>query len=57
MRKRNVQLKFFLSSEEVKFLKQENAGGEIRNRSAYLRKMALDGYIISMDFSELQRVH
>lgn len=27
----------------------------IRNKSAYLRKMALDGYIIRINFTELQK--
>lgn len=55
MRERNVQLKFFLSSEETTFLKQKMQEAGIRNKSAYLRKMALDGYIIHIDFTELQK--
>lgn len=55
MRERNVQVKFFLSSEEARFLKQKMQEAGIRNKSAYLRKMALDGYIIRIDFTELQK--
>ena len=28
----------------------------IKNKSAYLRKMALDGYIINQDFSEIKKI-
>ena len=55
MRARNVQLKFFISSDEELFLRQKMQEAGIRNKSAYLRKMALDGYIIRIDFMELQK--
>jgi hypothetical protein len=41
--------------EEATFLKQKMQEAGIRNKSAYLRKMALDGYIIRVDFTELQK--
>lgn len=55
MRKRNVQLKFFISPEEAEFIEKKMQEAGIRNKSAYLRKMALDGYIIRVDFTELQK--
>ena len=55
MRERNVQIKFFLTAEEVKFMDKKMQEAGIRNKSAYLRKMALDGYIIRIDFTELQK--
>lgn len=54
MRTRSVQVKFFLSSKEIDFVKLKMKEAGIKNRSAYLRKMALDGYIICLDFSELK---
>ncbi|WP_411678581.1 plasmid mobilization protein [Caproicibacter sp.] len=54
MRNRNVQIKFFLSPEEVLFLEKKMQVAGIKNKSAYLRTMALDGYIINLDFSELK---
>ena len=29
---------------------------DVRNRSAYLRKMALDGYCVNMDFSDIKEL-
>lgn len=55
MRERNVQIKFFLPQEEVKFMDKKMQEAGIRNKSAYLRKMALDGYIIRIEFAELQK--
>ncbi|HEX3016764.1 MAG TPA: plasmid mobilization relaxosome protein MobC [Caproicibacter sp.] len=56
MRTRNVQEKFFLTAKEVEFLNKKMQVAGIKNKSAYLRKMALGGYIIHMDFSELQEL-
>ncbi|QNK41195.1 plasmid mobilization protein [Caproicibacter fermentans] len=55
MRERNVQIKFFLSPKEAEFIEKKMQEAGIRNKSAYLRKMALDGYIIRIDFTELQK--
>lgn len=55
MRKRNIQLKLFISPEEAEFIEKKMQEAGIRNKSAYLRKMALDGYIIRVDFTELQK--
>lgn len=54
MRTRSVQVKFFLSPKEVDFLELKMKEAGVKNRSAYLRKMALDGYIICLDLSELK---
>jgi hypothetical protein len=54
MRSRNVQIKFYLTTEEVKFLEKKMQVAGTKNKSAYLRKMALDGYIIHQNFSELK---
>jgi hypothetical protein len=54
MRSRNVQIKFYLTTEEVEFLEKKMQAAGTKNKSAYLRKMALDGYIIHQNFSELK---
>lgn len=54
MRTRSVQVKFFLSPKEIDFLELKMKEAGIKNRSAYLRKMALDGYIIHQDFAVLK---
>ena len=42
-RKRDVQLNFRVSSEELALIEQKMAQLSTSNREAYLRKMALDG--------------
>lgn len=56
LRTRSVQVKFFLSPKEIDFLELKMKEAGIRNRSAYLRKMALDGYIIRQNFEALKGV-
>jgi DNA-binding HxlR family transcriptional regulator len=53
-RKRDVPQLFFISKDEERLIleKMEEAG--IKNKSAYLRKMALDGYIIKQDFTSVK---
>ena len=42
--------------EELTRIKEKMAEMEVQNRSAYLRKMALDGYCIHMDFSDIKEL-
>lgn len=53
-RTRTIQMKFFVTKEEKEMieLKMKQLGTE--NTSAYLRKMAIDGYVIKKDYSELK---
>ena len=44
-RKREVQLNFRVSPEELALIEQKMAQLGTKNREAYLRKMALDGYV------------
>lgn len=53
--KKNVQIEFFLSTEEVEFWEKKMQATGIRNKSAYFCKMTRDGYIVNMDFSELDK--
>ena len=55
-RKRSVQLNFRVSEEELAAIegKMEQLG--ILNREAYLRKMALDGYAVRLDWPELKEL-
>ena len=41
---RNVQLHFFVTEPEAELIKERMAELGITNLSAYLRKMAVDGY-------------
>ena len=44
-RKRDVQVNFRVSPEELALIEQKMAQLGTKNREAYLRKMALDGYV------------
>ena len=41
---------------ELARIKEKMAEVDVRNRSAYLRKMALDGYCVNMDFSDIREL-
>ena len=52
-RRRNVLLKFWVKPEEEAAIRAKMALYGTKNLSAYLRKMAMDGFIINLDFPEL----
>ena len=52
-RKREVQLNFRVSPEELALIEQKMAQMGTKNREAYLRKMALDGYVVRLELPEL----
>ena len=53
---RSVQLHFVVSEPEAELIKERMAEIGITNLSAYLRKMAVDGYIVHLDMSEIQEM-
>ena len=55
-RKRDVQLNFRVSPEELALIEQKMAQLGTKNREAYLRKMALDGYVVRLDLLELKEL-
>ena len=55
-RKREVQLNFRVSPEELALIEQKMAQLGTKNREAYLRKMALDGYVVSLELPELKEL-
>lgn len=54
--KRDTGLYFKLSAKEMELIHQKKALTGIRNTSAYLRKMAIDGYIINLDIKQLNEI-
>lgn len=54
--KRNVQLHFFVTEPEAELIKERMAETGVANLSAYLRKMAVDGYIIHLDMGDIQEM-
>ena len=55
-RKRDVQVNFRVSPEELALIEQKMSQLGTKNREAYLRKMALDGYAIKLDLPELKEL-
>ena len=55
-RKKSVRVEFVMSEQEAELVKEHMAEMGITNLSAYLRKMAVDGYIIHLDMSDIQEM-
>ena len=56
MRERNQEIHVLLLPEEMERIKQKMAELGIINRSAYVRKMALDGYCINLDLTDMKEI-
>lgn len=54
--KRNVQLHVLASEKEVSLIKERMNLIGVSNLSAYLRKVAIDGYIINLDLKEVREL-
>ena len=54
-RKRNIQVKFYVTAEEKELMEQKMAQLQTKRIGAYLRKMAIDGYIIQVDTRDIGR--
>ena len=55
-RKREVQVNFRVSPQELEMIEQKMAQLGTSNREAYLRKMALDGYLVRLELPELKEL-
>lgn len=53
-RKRNFQMKFDVTEEERELIRKKMAQLPTKQIGAYLRKMAIDGYIIYTDTSNIK---
>lgn len=53
-RERNIQQKFYVTEEELAIINERLAALEIKNKSAYYRKMVLDGFMIKKDYATLK---
>ncbi len=53
-RQRKIQQKFFVTERELALIQEKMKLLGTENKSAYLRKMALDGYIIQVDYSAIK---
>ena len=55
-RQREVQLKFRVTPEERALIEQKMAQLGTSNMAAYLRKMAVDGYVVNLELPELREM-
>ena len=53
---REVQLKFRVTPEERALIEQKMAQLGTNNMAAYLRKMAIDGFVINLELPELREM-
>ena len=53
-RKRSIQLKFYVTEQERTLIEEKMKLLQTDNLGAYLRKMAIDGYIIQLDYSAIK---
>ena len=55
-RKRDKQLKIWVSQEELDMIHQKMAEFGTPNMGAFVRKMVIDGYIVKLDIPELKEI-
>jgi hypothetical protein len=53
-RKRPIQVKFRVTPEERKMIDKRMEQAGTNNMAAYLRKMAIDGYVVKLELPELR---
>ena len=55
-RRRPIHLHVMVSEEEQALIQQRMAEAGIRNMGAYIRKMALNGYVLHVDLSPVREL-
>ncbi len=55
-REREIQLKFRVTPEERAQIEQKMAQLGTKNMAAYLRKIAIDGYVVRLELPELKEM-
>lgn len=55
-RQRRIQLKFRVTEQERDLIEQKKRQVGTINTEAYLRKMAIDGYVVKLDLSEVKEL-
>lgn len=51
-RKRNIQMKFYVTEEEKRLIDEKMKQLPIKQYGAYFRKMAIDGYISRCGYTQ-----
>ena len=55
-RARNIQLHFMVTEQERSIIAEKMEQLGTKNLGAYLRKMAVDGYVIQLDLSDIREL-
>ena len=55
-RRRSVHLNVMVTPEEQELIYERMAEAGIRNMGAYMRKMALNGYVLHVDLSDVREL-
>ena len=55
-RARKIQIKFWATPEERDLIQKKMALAGVINMGAYLRKMAIDGYVLKLEMPEIQEM-
>ena len=55
-RRRSVQLNVMVTPEERELIQQRMDEAGIRNMGAYMRKMALNGYVLNVDLAPVREL-
>lgn len=53
---KDIQMHLFLDADEKETIEKRMQETGIRNLSAYIRKMAMNGYIINLEIPELREI-
>ena len=53
-RKRDIQLHFMVSQNEMALIRKKMERMGTRSLGAYLRKMALDGYVVRLNLTDVK---
>lgn len=53
-RQRDIQIKFYVNEEELNLINNRYHSANVTNKGAYLRKMAIDGFIVNVDTTDLR---
>ncbi|MEF2743173.1 MAG: plasmid mobilization relaxosome protein MobC [Agathobaculum butyriciproducens] len=56
MQPRNKWVHFVMSQDELERMQQKMQEVGIQNKSAYLRKMALDGYCVNLELEDVKKM-
>ena len=56
MKKRAHEIHVLLTEEEMNRIRQRMNEAGVRNQSAFIRKMILDGYIVKLDMDDIDKM-